>query len=469
MTGTSHAAVASAKVSSKALESDPLLSLILSLTNPFQITIDVLAKSKKVDEYELSTQENTVKLTQRNAILRSLCGMTLHNALDRKYYLLGGCATGNDEGLEESVFITSAITSWMSVAASTASTGSDDLLQLIDHLNSILEKQSFLVRSPDASLADLDMFFLLKKHGISFDDKINVSRWFRQVHASALSLVTDGYSLRPDIAKYIKLEDLPLIRSSAPVFFYGHDDEQQVQLPSSIPKKKPTGGGPNQNNNNKKEQSKEAPTKAPTKGNELTEEQKKAATEKRAKKNAEKAKKKKAQPAPKPASELNISALDIRVGKITKVWNHETADKLYCEEVDVGEEKPRNIASGLRPFYDLKDMDQQHVLVLCNLKARSLVGFPSHGMVLCASNHDHTKVQFVIPPEGSKIGERVAFEGYEGEPESESRVNKKKIFEALAPFLKTDKDGGLIWKESKGGTSAGQCFAIQKMSDAHVA
>merc|ERR1712125_303402 len=156
-------------------------------------------------------------------------------------------------------------------------------------------------------------------------------------------------------------------------------------------------------------------------------------------KNAEKAKKKKPQQPTKPEKELNISALDIRVGKITKVWNHETADKLYCELVDVGEEKPRNIASGLRPFYKLEDMDQQNVLVLCNLKARSLVGFPSHGMVLCASNDDHSKVQFVIPPEGSKIGERVAFDGYEGEPESESRVNKKKMFEALAPFLKTDK------------------------------
>lgn len=473
MTGTSHAAVATIKVSPKALESDALLSLILSLTNQFQIKTDLQTKSKKV-ECELSTQENTVKISNRNAILRSLCGMTLHNALDRKYFLLGGCATGSDEGVEESVFITNAITSWMSVAAS-ASTSVDDITQLIDHLDSVLEKQSFLVRSPGASLADLDMFFLLKKHDDAiFDGKLNVSRWFRQVHASALSLISDGCSARPDLAKYIKLEDLPVIRSSAPVFFYGNDDEQQIRLPSSIPSKKKAAAVGSNSDNNKKDQSKEAPTKAPTtEGNELSEEQKKAAAEKRAKKNAEKAAKKKKtakqQPAPKPVSDLNISALDIRVGKITKVWNHETADKLYCEEVDVGEDKPRNIASGLRPFYKLEDMDQQNVLVLCNLKARSLVGFPSHGMVLCASSDDHTKVQFVIPPEGSKIGERVLFEGYEGEPESESRVNKKKIFEALAPFLKTDKSGGVTWKESKGVTSAGQCFAIQKMSDAHVA
>merc|ERR1711862_455537 len=148
-------------------------------------------------------------------------------------------------------------------------------------------------------------------------------------------------------------------------------------------------------------------------------------------------------------TELNISALDIRVGKIQKVWNHETADKLFCEEIDVGEKEPRKIASGLRPFYNLDDLNQQMVLVLCNLKPRSLVGFSSHGMVLCASNDDHTSVKLVKPPEESKIGERVMFEGYDGEPQSESKVNKKKMFEALAPFLKTDENGGLIWKEPK--------------------
>ena len=44
--------------------------------------------------------------------------------------------------------------------------------------------------------------------------------------------------------------------------------------------------------------------------------------------------------------------LDIRVGTVTKCWEHPEAEKLYCEEIDIGEEAgPRTIASGLRPFY----------------------------------------------------------------------------------------------------------------------
>ena len=31
----------------------------------------------------------------------------------------------------------------------------------------------------------------------------------------------------------------------------------------------------------------------------------------------------------------DISRLDLRVGKIVKVWNHPKADKLFCEEVRV--------------------------------------------------------------------------------------------------------------------------------------
>lgn len=50
---------------------------------------------------------------------------------------------------------------------------------------------------------------------------------------------------------------------------------------------------------------------------------------------AEKKKDKKTK-APKPVVEQpEITKLDIRVGKIVNVWKHETADKLYCEEIDV--------------------------------------------------------------------------------------------------------------------------------------
>ena len=44
---------------------------------------------------------------------------------------------------------------------------------------------------------------------------------------------------------------------------------------------------------------------------------------------------------------MDVSRLDFRIGKIVAVEKHPDADTLYVETVDLGEEKPRTIVSGL--------------------------------------------------------------------------------------------------------------------------
>ena len=38
-----------------------------------------------------------------------------------------------------------------------------------------------------------------------------------------------------------------------------------------------------------------------------------------------------------------MDALDIRVGRIVKVDQHPNAESLYVEDIDLGEEKPRQV------------------------------------------------------------------------------------------------------------------------------
>jgi aminoacyl tRNA synthase complex-interacting multifunctional protein 1 len=167
------------------------------------------------------------------------------------------------------------------------------------------------------------------------------------------------------------------------------------------------------------------------------------------------AKKEKTPPAP--AGDINVSKLDIRVGVIQKVWEHEEADKLYCEEIDLGEEGgPRQIASGLKAHYSLEEMEGRRVLVVANLKSRTLMGFPSHGMVLCASAEDGT-VQFVEPPEGAQVGERITVEGFDGAAATENQIIKKKMLDAIFPDLATDTNGVATYKGKPLATSAGVC------------
>lgn len=158
----------------------------------------------------------------------------------------------------------------------------------------------------------------------------------------------------------------------------------------------------------------------------------------------------------------DICKLEFKVGLITKVWVHPEADKLYCEEIDCGEEEgPRQIASGLRKHYSEEEMLGKRVLVVANLKAKKLVGFKSHGMVMCVSqvNEDGSeKVEFVEPPEGAPLGEVVTFEGLPPPaPVSGAQVEKKKIFAACMPGMKTNDDCVGTWNGHVFTTTAGPC------------
>lgn len=151
-----------------------------------------------------------------------------------------------------------------------------------------------------------------------------------------------------------------------------------------------------------------------------------------------------------------FTKIDIRVGQVVKVWNHPDADKLFCEEIDVGEESgPRQIASGLREYYSLDEMQGKKVLVVCNLKAAKIVGFTSNGMVLAAKGDG--KVELVTPHEDSPIGERVFVEGLTGEPATSAQVKKKKIWETMSKDLKTAEGGVATWGGMDLLTSCGKC------------
>jgi len=140
------------------------------------------------------------------------------------------------------------------------------------------------------------------------------------------------------------------------------------------------------------------------------------------------------------------SLLDLRVGLVLKCWVHESAEKLLCEEIDIGETSPRTIASGIRAHYKPDDVQGRKVLVVANLKERSLAGFKSQGMVMCACNDDHSVVQLLTIPDAVKVGDRVTFCGFNSEPASASQVAKKKILETLGAHFRTDSEGVCKWK-----------------------
>lgn len=72
-------------------------------------------------------------------------------------------------------------------------------------------------------------------------------------------------------------------------------------------------------------------------------------------------------------------------------------------------------------------------------------------------------VEFVEPPADAPIGERISFEGLPTpQPVSAQQVEKKKVFQACMPNMKTTDDCLAVWKGEDGSehafmTSAGPC------------
>jgi hypothetical protein len=133
--------------------------------------------------------------------------------------------------------------------------------------------------------------------------------------------------------------------------------------------------------------------------------------------------------------------------------------RLFCEEIDIGEDAPRRIASGLREHYSLEEMQGRKLIVVCNLKEAKLVGFVSQGMVLAAKSADG-KVELVTPPDDAIVGERVFIEGVVNvDAFSSSRVKKFKVWESLfAPKLQTNEDCVATWDGFPLLTAAGRCY-----------
>ncbi|KXL50055.1 hypothetical protein M433DRAFT_2337 [Acidomyces richmondensis BFW] len=178
----------------------------------------------------------------------------------------------------------------------------------------------------------------------------------------------------------------------------------------------------------------------------------------------EKKEKKQKQPkpqknAPAPEKPLSPALIDLRVGHILKAINHPDADSLYVSTIVCGDSPGtdntseydgkivRTVCSGLNGLVPLEEMQGRKVVVVCNLKPVKMRGIQSAAMVLAASprlapGEEDTHagpVELVEPPADAAAGDRVFFEGWEGEPEGQLNP-KKKVWEyCQAGFTTTEK------------------------------
>ncbi len=96
--------------------------------------------------------------------------------------------------------------------------------------------------------------------------------------------------------------------------------------------------------------------------------------------------------------------VELRVGEVIEAEEIEGSDKLLKLKVDMGEESPRQILSGIKQYFNPTQLIGKQFIFVANLEPRMMMGYESNGMILCAESKKpiplkpSTKV-----PNGAKI------------------------------------------------------------------
>lgn len=103
----------------------------------------------------------------------------------------------------------------------------------------------------------------------------------------------------------------------------------------------------------------------------------------------------------------DFAKVKLRVARVIEARDHPNADKLLIITVDLGTEQ-RQICAGLRGYYTPEQLIGRNLVVVTNLAPRMMRGEESNGMLLAASNAEHTQVIFLTPESDIEPGAAVS-------------------------------------------------------------
>ena len=100
----------------------------------------------------------------------------------------------------------------------------------------------------------------------------------------------------------------------------------------------------------------------------------------------------------------DFSKVELRVATITECEPIKKAKKLLKLTVNDGTAEPRQIVSGISPWYKPEDLIGKNVIIVANLKPAKLCGEMSNGMLLAGDvSENDVKVVFVDLPAGTQL------------------------------------------------------------------
>lgn len=101
----------------------------------------------------------------------------------------------------------------------------------------------------------------------------------------------------------------------------------------------------------------------------------------------------------------DFAKLEFKVGTIIEAEEIEGSEKLLKLSVDLGEETPRQVLSGIKLYYKPEDLKGNQFIFITNLEPRKMMGLESQAMIMAADASED--VVLLVPqkhvPAGSKV------------------------------------------------------------------
>lgn len=105
----------------------------------------------------------------------------------------------------------------------------------------------------------------------------------------------------------------------------------------------------------------------------------------------------------------DFAKLDLKVGLIKTCERITKSKTLYRLTVDCGEDKLRQIITGISSYYSPEELVNEKIVILTNLKPKRIMGLESQGMLLAADFNNEPFLLKIderngkVIPLGSKI------------------------------------------------------------------
>lgn len=103
----------------------------------------------------------------------------------------------------------------------------------------------------------------------------------------------------------------------------------------------------------------------------------------------------------------DFTKIEFRIGEITEVAEVKGSEKLLRLQVDFGEEKLRNVFTGIKKWYQPKDLINKKTVFITNIKPRKIMGEFSEAMIFGAEDESGENMSVLFLDKDLPVGSKV--------------------------------------------------------------